>query len=155
MKALETSVLGNYILALSDVEGIAEKIKEKVQSIIYTIHRAFEVSGPTSWSYGKFDKLELPHFDDKDIEIDFEYINPLKIDLHTDEYNYHVQFPYNFLFKSCEEIKKIVIVQRQKKFRNEEAKNLEYAAERTRKNEKIKKALEKLTAEEKKVLGYV
>lgn len=160
MKQLKSSDLEVYKQSLEDIEGIAEKIKKRINEIIIIVHDAFGAPYPIHWSYR--DRYEcsnnavsdfLPTFDDEVISYDVTYANDWP-DMNTNDFNYLGAIPYDFLFRSNSDVRFIIDAEiiAQKKYEINETLEKHKAKEE---DEKIKAAaLAKLSSAERAALGY-
>lgn len=160
MRKIDSAMLETYKQALEDIEGIAEKITERINEIIIIIHDVFDVEYPIYWSYrDRYIHSQneishfLPTFDDEAITYDVTYAADWPI-MNLNSFNYCGAIPYDFLFRSNSDIKYIIeqeIIAQKRYELNKVVEKNKVAAE----DAAIRKAaLAKLSPVERAALGY-
>lgn len=155
-KALSTKTVEVYKQALLDAENLAEKINNKVDAIIESIHKAFNVPYPESWYFDDVhnDEVGTISFGD-DIYYVYYFNAPKKDAMYADKYNYYGCFPQRFLFMTSKEIEKEVGTAIKKQQLLDEKKRLKEKGAIDNLKEIKRAALKKLTRKEKEALGIV
>jgi len=163
-----TLIIEDYIYTRATLDIHKGKIVDEVDRVILALHEFFKYHLDAWWFYGAQEGEigDIPgNINDTDAWIDYEYLrtsigkSPVK-QLDTGISDYDSQFPVEFLFKTDNEIYKILQSEIDE-YKKEEAENIK--KEEEKEDTKLKKsaykkkiakaARNKLTREERKALG--